>query len=84
MKYSKCNIEVEMDNAAFNGPNQFYELADILEHVVRQLRRGDVHQERSLFDMNGNNVGGVTFREDGEDAIRSGADVEYYRETGVV
>lgn len=51
----KCVIEVEMDNVAFiDNP---YELADVLEFCARVAKRGEMLDERSLFDVNGNNVG---------------------------
>lgn len=51
----KCVIEIEMDNAAFvDNP---YELADILEHCARIAKRGQLYDEQSLYDINGNNVG---------------------------
>ena len=51
----KAKIEVQMDNAAFDGPNCELELAGILRDLAKHVEAGD--RERVLMDSNGNRVG---------------------------
>ena len=51
----KAQITVNMDTAAFDGPNAEIELAAILRELARHVMEGD--RERSLWDCDGNRVG---------------------------
>ena len=51
----KAKIEVQMDNAAFDGQNSELELAGILRDLAQRVEEGD--RERVLMDSNGNRVG---------------------------
>ena len=51
----KAQITVNMDNAAFDGPNAELELAGILRDLAQRVEAGD--RETTLHDGNGNRVG---------------------------
>ena len=58
----KAKIEVQMDNAAFDGQNSELELAGILRDLAQRVEAGD--RETTLHDGNGNRVG--TFKITGQ------------------
>src|SRR5262245_19344558 len=56
-------LTIDCDNAAFEV-DKYETVADMLEDVARRLRRGDDFSNgyRSLFDVNGNEVGRAAFK----------------------
>ena len=50
-----AQIKIQMDNAAFDGPNAELELAAILRNLAQHVEAGD--RETTLHDGNGNRVG---------------------------
>lgn len=65
----RLEIVIRMDNAAFDdGEGGKLELADILEELVRELKRGgdwdDFTGENAFHDSNGNAVGSLTVKDE--------------------
>lgn len=63
----KVQIEVKMDNAAFNDSGKGYELARILRKLADNVQDGYAFNENddtNLLDINGNKVGTVKFIDD--------------------
>ena len=56
-----AKIEIDMDNATFQGANGLIELGNILEEIAANLKKGNYLN--SLYDFNGNNVGKFTIEE---------------------
>lgn len=58
----KCLIEIDMENLAIQ--DDITELAELLEHCVSLVRRGELYSKRSLFDNYGELAGWIRFEED--------------------
>lgn len=65
-------VQINCDNAAFDGDQRNEQVADILTDLANKVHRGEVDngigrtQWRSLCDINGNTVGYATFDRTGE------------------
>lgn len=57
------HLTIRADNAAFE-PEPHDELARILRHVAYQLEHESYDQFRTIFDVNGNDVGRFALRPD--------------------
>lgn len=65
-------VQINCDNAAFDGDQRNEQVADILADLANKVRRGEVNNGigrthyRTLYDINGNAVGHATFDRTGE------------------
>lgn len=55
----KFTLEIDCDNAAFEGQDIYNETASILQQTARRI--AETREYGSLSDINGNHIGGFKF-----------------------
>ena len=59
------SVNIETDNAAFEGDAKYHELPRILRKVADAIEGGSLLGSTALLDVNGNSVGEVRYDENG-------------------